>query len=501
MKEAKEQISFGEALDLDEETAPHLSELTADACGERLHHLLPKLKDDQLATLNKNLDEFFELETSEDSDVSTEVAPDEFVVPQLQFSIKAEIVFRMMRQSMGNSDADEINKFTKHQLVVMSDLISTLKEMARPGAPKGVFLPGTSLAWNRLEKLEELVASRLDPILMTETANRRVADARQRLAGNDRGALLRLKTSVEFLIKTGASPTDRSLLQLKKDVTARIKVVEQGKTYTQITPEMLKGKTGAFQARELPPAELMQLMRKLLAMDRLTLDLEFVKDDVEAILNMNKSNAAADFQDAFNDALQAAGSTKSTETLLKLLFVAEKSLASFQASNWDLNGAGLSDWIGEKVRAPKPAAKPNSGDALGKPTVASRLASKVMGSKPVPVEAPVPLYRDDIGMATLRDHLVHGEGRLIRDLLAANGERGATVAHMDELRETLEILLDGNSQPLAPRAANAADLTFAGLTALQTTLNLTVDEGQLVQYSAGGNPVAKTAQKPLPQKT
>lgn len=470
---ARELVSFRQKLRIDEEKVPGLAELTADACGDRLCHRLPKLTDDQLSRLNESLDVFLELDKTERESASSAPAPEDLVPHQLLFSVKAELLNRMIRMNKGSSDADTISKFNKDELVDLRDLTTSLNHMVRPGTPSDVMLPGTRFTWSRITNMDTHAESRLDTILKTEGATRRVKNAAKTLKGNDTVQLKRLKGAVDFLTKSGAKLPDVSLPQLEKDVIARIKEIEKSETDRLITPEMRKGPSNTFSAKDLSDAQLVGLMNKLVLVDGLTLELEDVKKDVEATISDRKIDASIKFQKAFRAVLTAKGADQITKALLKSWVVAETSLASFSAVNWDFSEEGLADWMGQEVRAPK-----QTGQRAG----------------------PDPDYVES--MISLRDNLTSGEGRVVRDVLAAHKDGGSepVVAYLDLLNHTLHMLLDGKSAPPGSRAANASELTPAGRDALETTLGLAVKNGRLVQVQSVAHPTAQGAQTPRPQK-
>ncbi|WP_137917907.1 hypothetical protein [Hydrogenophaga sp. 2FB] len=494
VKAARKLASFRQELGIDAKT-PGIVEFTADACGDRLHHQLPKLKDGQLAVLNENLEKFLVLAKGPQKGSSPTSAPEDVVPHQLQFSVKAELLNRMMQKNKDSSDAGTISKFTKDELVELRDLTTSLDRMARSGTPAEATLPGTRFTLTRIRDIDQLAQSRLGAILTTEGAIARVEGAEKRLKGNDLAQLKRLKGAVDFLVTNGVKLTNVSLVQLQKDVGVRIQQVEQAKADALITPEMRKGPSGTFKAKLLSDEVLMKLMGAFLLEDDLTPELEDAKKEVEDILNMRRSNVAADFSDALLDALDAAGTAQSMMKLLKSMVVAEKSLATFNALNWDKSDVRVSQWMGDVVRGPKQPAKrvgPN-------PFNAAEVAAYVVPKNPEPKLASVPPVRDREGMVSLLDDLTSGDGRIIRDLLAASqvDVSGPAVAYLDLLTHTFNLLLGDRSTPSTPRAVKAADLTPAGLAALQSTLNLTVKSGRLVEFKA----VAQPTTTPRPQKS
>lgn len=470
---ALELVAFRKERRIQEEKLPGLAEFTADACGDRLYHRMPNLTDDELGRLDESLDVFLELDKAAQKNASSVPAPEDLVPHQLLFSVKAELLNRMMQKNKGSSHGDTINKFSKQELVDLRDLTASLNRMVRAGTPYNAVLPGTRFTWSEIANMDKRAEVRLDAILKTEGATRRVQNAAKSLKGNDPAQLKRLNAAVDFLTKSGAKLLDVSLPQLQKDVIARIKEVEKGETDLLITPEMRKGPSNTFSAKDLSDAQLVDLMNALVLVDGLTLELEDVKKDVETTITDRKIDASVKFQKAFRTVLTAKGADQVTMALLKSWVVAETSLASFNAVNWDFNEEGLADWMGQEVRAPQ-----QTGQRVG----------------------PDPDYVQ--GMTSLRDNLTSGEGRVIRDVLAAHKDSGSepVVAYLDLLNHTLHMLLDGKSAPPASRVANASELTPAGRKALETTFGLAVKNGRLVQVQSVAHPTTQGSQTPRPQK-
>lgn len=472
VKAARKLASFRQELGIDAKT-PGIAEFTADACGDRLDRLLPKLKDAQLAALNGNLEQFLALAKAEQKGGSQTSAPEYLVPRQLLFSVKAELLDRMLKMHKDSSDAGVISKFSKDELVELRDLTGSLDRMVRSGTPADAALPGTRLTWARIQSIDQLAESRLGSMLKIEGAIRRVEGAEKRLKGSDLAQLKRLKGAADFLASSGVTLTDISLGKLQKDASARIKEVEQARTDALITPDMRKGPSNKFSAKDVPDAKLFKLMHALLQEDDLTQELEDVKKDVETAINDRKQEAGTQFLKAFRAVLTVKKSEQTLQALLNSAVVAQASLTSFQAVNWDLSEEGLADWIGQEVRAPT-----------------------ARGQR---VE-PDPVYVQS--MTALRDNLAGGEAKVVRDLLAASKVAGSTSAvdYFDLLHHTLSMLLDGSSAPLTSRAVRATDLTSSGLEALQTTLNLTVKGGRLVEFKPAAQPMAQSPQTPRPQK-
>ncbi len=467
---ASELAAFRAEEGIAENPMPGLAQFTADACGDRLYHLLPHLRDDQLADLNESLEVFQELAKKKGKNFSKASAPEDLVFRQLLFSVKAELLSRTMEKFKVGSDADNINQLSMDELVDVRDLTTSLNRMVREGTSDNAVLPGARFTWTEITKMGEQAESRLDAMAAPKAAKRRVANASKTLVRGDPAQLKRLKGAVDFLVKTGGESSDASLEQLQKNVIARIKQVEKGKTDVFVTAEM-RSTSGAFNAKALSDEQLVGFIKNVVLEDDLTLELEEIKTDVEAEIKDRKEAASAKFMKALRSALDATGTGKSMTALLNSLVVAEKSLAAFKAVNWDFSTEGVADWIGSAVRAPGKRAVPDPGDLKS--------------------------------MASLRDNLTRGEGRIVRDLMAASEVAGSklAVAYLNLLQHTLDMLLDGNSPPPPSRVLIPASLKPESLSALQTTLNLTVKRFRLVEFQPVVKPVAEGSSKALQKKT
>ncbi|MDO9434727.1 hypothetical protein [Hydrogenophaga sp.] len=419
-----------------------LKELS-DADIHALHALLPK---DPLVAQRAHLSSKAQhkLENMRADVAAVPKSDVEVVMQQLAFSVKADILLRMMARSK-SSDTDpsgprslhryDVDKLHAEDLRHVYDLASHLIEETRANAPRQAPLPGTRF-W--LEDLEDIVSDveyREAQIAKRKPGAEKLARAGiTRQNKKDPLKLEILQKELEFLIELRKLPKPEHV-----DLLARV-VAQRKKLDREITKAIID-RPRALKAGKLSNTKLVAYQQAIMAAPYKPKALLDAQKIIQVQIGQRKTAA----KDAFETALRVfVNSDAATAMDALLLSAAQVQAASseFKELGETLSRNDMFKWIGE---------------------VLLQEAKRVPG--------------DRSGLTRLQDYLTKGDGKVLRDVLLTSQipRMKFTFGYLDMLNNAVNFIMP--VEPSARHVKRVDDFARTAIPSLMRNLHLRLKEG------------------------